>query len=83
MEMAAALWQQLGGRRFLQLGAAARRWQLGRGSSATERGRWRQRRQKSVIFVHINESAVPGCECLATLLKGKLSVQDWRVLCCY
>ncbi len=57
---------------FCSLAQAARRWQLGLGSSATERGRWRQRRQKSVVFVHISESAAPRCECLATLLKGKL-----------
>jgi len=57
---------------FCSLAQAAQRWQLGHGSSATERGRWRQRRQKSVVFVHINDSAAPGCECLATLLKGKL-----------
>ena len=23
-----------------------------------------------VVFVHIDKSAAPGCECLATLLKG-------------
>jgi hypothetical protein len=68
---------------FCSLAQAARRWQLGRGSSATERGRWRQRRQKSVVFVHINESAAPGCEYLAMLLKGKLPVHDCGVLCCY
>jgi hypothetical protein len=68
---------------FCSLAQAARRWQLGRGSSATERGRWQQRRQKSIVFVHINESAAPGCKCLATLLKGKLPVHDCRVLCCY
>jgi hypothetical protein len=33
--------------------------------------------------VHIDESAAPGCECLATLLKGKVPVHDCRVLCCY
>jgi hypothetical protein len=39
--------------------------------------------RRGVVFVHINESAVPGCECLATLLKGKLPVHECRVLCCY
>ena len=33
--------------------------------------------------MHIDESAAPGCECLATLLKGKVPVHDCRVLCCY
>jgi hypothetical protein len=69
---------------FCSLAQAARRWQLGHGSSATEQGRLRQRRQRGVVFVHINESAAPGCKCLATLLKGKLpAVHDCRVLCCY
>jgi hypothetical protein len=36
-----------------------------------------------VVFVHINESAAPGCEYLAMLLKGKLPVHDCGVLCCY
>ncbi len=35
-----------------------------------------------VVFVHINESATPGCKCLATLLKGRLPVHVCRVLCC-
>ena len=68
---------------FCSLAQAARRGQLGRGSSAKERGRWRQRRQKSIVFVHINKSAAPGCKCLATLLKGKLPVHDCHDLCCY
>jgi hypothetical protein len=68
---------------FCSLAQAARRWQLGCGSSATERGRWRQQLQKSVLFVHINKSAALGCECLAMLLKGKLPVHDCRILCCY
>jgi hypothetical protein len=42
-----------------------------------------QRGEGGVVFVHINESATPGCECLATLLKGKLPVHEYRVLCCY
>ncbi len=36
-----------------------------------------------VVFVHINESATPGCKCLATLLKGRLPVHVCRVLCCF
>jgi hypothetical protein len=35
-----------------------------------------------VVFVHIDESATQGCECLATLLKGRLPVHVCRVLCC-
>jgi hypothetical protein len=36
-----------------------------------------------VVFVHIDKSAASGCKCLVMLLKGKLSVHDCRVLCCY
>jgi len=81
MEMAAALWQQLGGRRFLQLGA---------GGAAVAAWSWQQcNRARAVAAAtaeercHINESAAPGCECLATLLKGTLPVHDCHVLCCY
>ena len=36
--------------------------------------------RRGVIFVHINKSAAPGCECLATLLKGKLPLFMTAVL---
>jgi hypothetical protein len=36
-------------------------------------GNWGMQRGGVVVFVHIDESAAPGCECLATLL---------CVLCC-
>ena len=35
------------------------------------------------VFEHIDESAAPGCDCLAATLKGTLPVHDCRVLCCY
>ncbi len=35
-----------------------------------------------VVFVHIDESAMPGCKCLVMLLKGRLPVHVCRVLCC-
>jgi hypothetical protein len=41
-----------------------------------------QRGGGGVVFVHIDESATPGCKYLATLLKGRLPVHVCRVLCC-
>ena len=52
-------------------------------AAAEATGEHREEGAGGVIFAHIDKSAVMGCECLMMLLKGRLSVHDCRVLCCY